>query len=116
MNGPKDNINGINFGKYTNIPVKVEKIEDTKFNNNHPNGYNPGFVIDACMVNLLTSNKFCSLFVNYGDRWFATSQVQKQEEFEGYDLLHTLNSVYKVTPIFTAIPGVQEKYSLTLED
>jgi len=115
MNGPRDNINNINFGKYTNLPVKVEKIEDTKFDNNHPNGYNPGFVIDACMVSLLASNQYCSLFVTYGDRWFATSQVQKQEEFEGYDLLYTLNSVYKVTPIFTAIPGVQEKYSLTLE-
>jgi hypothetical protein len=53
------------------------------------------------------------LFVNDGpDRWFHTSQVQKQEEHEGYDLLYTLNSVYKVTPIFSAIPGVQEKYSI----
>jgi hypothetical protein len=115
MNGPKDNKHQINFGKYTNIPLKVEKIEDTKFDNNHPNGYNPGFVIDGCEINLIVSNQHCCLFVTYGGRWFHTSEVQKQEEFEGYDLLHTLNSVYKVTPIFTAIPGVQEKYSLTLE-
>jgi hypothetical protein len=26
-----------------------------------------------------------------------------------------MNSVYKLTPNFIAIPGVQEKYSLTLE-
>jgi hypothetical protein len=53
------------------------------------------------------------LFVNYGDgKWFHTSEVQKQEEHEGYDLIYTLNSVYKVTPIFSAIPGVQEKYSI----
>jgi len=109
------NINNINFGKYRSLPIKVEKIEDTKFDNNHPNGYNPGFVIDGCAINLALSNQHCCLFVDYGDRWFHTSEVRKQEEFEGYDLLHTINSVYKVTPIFTAIPGVQEKYSLTLE-
>ena len=110
------NINNINFDKYKHTPIKVEKVEDTKFDGKHPNGYNPGFKIDGCGINLEYSNKVCALFVNYGDRWFCTSEVQKQEEFEGYDLLHTLNSVYKVTPIFTAIPGVQEKYSLTLED
>jgi hypothetical protein len=116
MNGPKDNKHQINFGKYTYLPIKVEKIEDTKFDNNHPNGYNPGFVIDGCEIDLINSNKYCVLFVNYGTRYFHTSEVQRQEEFEGYDLLHTLNSVYKVTPIFTAIPGVQEKYSVGLED
>jgi hypothetical protein len=116
MNELKDNKHQINFGKYIHTPLKVEKIEDTKFDNNHPNGYNPGFVIDGCKINLIISNQYCCLFVNYGDKWFHTSEVQRQEEFEGYDLLHTLNSVYKVTPIFTAIPGVQEKYSVGLED
>jgi hypothetical protein len=116
MNELKDNKQQINFGKYIHTPLKVEKIEDTKFDNNHPNGYNPGFVIDECEINLIISNQYCCLFVNYGDKWFHTSEVQRQEEFEGYDLLHTLNSVYKVTPIFTAIPGVQEKYSVGLED
>jgi hypothetical protein len=110
------NINNINFDKYKHTSIKVEKVEDTKFDGEHPNGFNPGFKIDGCAINLEYSNKVCALFVNYGDRWFCTSEVQKQEEFEGYDLLHTLNSVYKVTPIFTAIPGVQEKYSVTLED
>jgi hypothetical protein len=116
MNGPRDNKNQINFGKYTNIPLKVEKVEDIKFDNQHPNGYNPGFKINGCEINLIASNQYCCLFVNYGHKWFHTSEVQRQEEFEGYDLLHTLNSVYKVTPIFTAIPGVQEKYSVNLEN
>ena len=109
------NINNINFDKYKHISIKVEKMEDTKFDGDHPNGYNPGFKIDGSMVNLELSNQHCCLFVTYGDRWFHTSEVRKQEECEGYDLLHTLNSVYKVTPNFVAIPGVQEKYSLTLE-
>lgn len=109
------NINNINFEKYRNMSIKVEKVEDTKFDGEHPNGYNPGFKIDGCGINLELSNRYCALFVDYGDRWFHTSEVRKQEECEGYDLLHTLNSVYKVTPNFIAIPGVQEKYSLTLE-
>jgi hypothetical protein len=107
-----ENINNIDFAKYANIPLKVEKVEDTKFDNNHPNGYNPGFKIDGCGINLTRSNQYCCLFVNYGDRWFHTSEVRKQEQHEGYDLLYTMNSVYKVTPIFSAIPGVQEKYSI----
>ena len=110
-----ENLNNIDFAKYANIPLKVEKVEDTKFDNNHPNGYNPGFKIDGCSINLTRSNQYCCLFVDYGDRWFHTSEVQKQEQHEGYDLLYTMNSVYKVTPIFSAIPGVQEKHSVNLK-
>ena len=109
------NKNNINFDKYQHLSIKVEKVEDTKFDGEHPNGYNPGFKIEGCAINSYLSNEHCCLFVTYGDRWFHTSEVQKQEEHQGYDLLHTLNSVYKVTPHFIAIPGVQEKYSLTLE-
>lgn len=111
-----ENINNINFEKYANISLKVEKVEDTQFDGKHPNGYNTGFKIESCGINLHRSNYYCCLFVNYGDRWFHTSEVQKQEEHEGYDLLHTLNSVYKVTPNFVAISGEQEKHSLKLEE
>lgn len=110
------NINNIIFEKYANISLTVEKVEDTQFDGNHPNGYNTGFKIDGCSINLKASNQYCCLFVTYGDRWFHTSEVQKQEECEGYDLLHTLNSVYKVTPNLASIPGVQEKHSLKLEE
>ena len=111
-----ENINGINFKKYVMTSLTVEKLEDTKFNGEHPNGYDSGFKIKNATIDLRLSNESCVLFVHDGpDRWFCTSEVQKQEECEGYDLLHTLNSIYKVTPNFTAIPGVQEKYSLTLE-
>jgi len=111
-----ENINGINFKKYEMTSLTVEKLKDTKFNGKHPNGYDAGFKIKNAVINLRLSNESCVLFVDDGpDRWFHTSEVQKQEECEGYDLLHTLNSIYKVTPNFTAIPGVQEKYSLTIE-
>ena len=111
-----ENKNNINFDKYANLSFKLEKIDDTKFDGNHPNGYNTGFKINNATINLNASNKYCALFVHDGpDRWFHTSEVQKQEECEGYDLLHTINSIYKVTPYFVSIPGVQEKHLLTLD-
>ena len=101
-----ENKNGINFKKYSMTSLTVEKLEDTKFEGSHPNGYNTGYIIKNAIIDINRSNKFCVLFVNYGfSEWFHTSEVQKQEECEGYDLLYTLNSVYKVTPNFTAISG-----------
>jgi hypothetical protein len=92
------------------MSFKLEKMEDTKFNDEHPNGYNKGFRIQNANINLDASNNSCILFVHDGpERWFHTSEVQKQEEHEGYDLLYTLNSIYKVTPNFISVPGVQEK-------
>jgi len=106
-------MNKINYDKYVGMRMDLEKVEDTKFSNNHPNGFNEGFKAKDTFINLKLSKKFNCLFVNYGDgKWFHTSEVQKQEEHEGYDLIYTLNSVYKVTPIFSAIPGAQEKYSI----
>jgi len=110
------NINNINFDKYKNTFIKVEKVDDTEFDDEHPNEINTGFVITNCGINLKLSNQFCALFIYYGDQWFRTSEVRKQKECVGYDLLYTLNSVYRVTPIFTAIPGVQEKHSITIEN
>ena len=111
-----ENINGINFKKYEMTSLTVEKLKDTKFKGEHPNGYDAGFKIKNAVINLRLSNESCVLFVDDGpDRWFHTSEVQKQEECEGYDLLHTLNSVYKVTPNFTSIPGTKEKHSLTIK-
>ena len=109
------NTNNINFDKYKNMFLRVEKIEDTEFDDQHPNKVNTGYKMDDCAVNLKLSNQFCALFVYHGDKWFRTSEVRKQKECEGYDLLYTLNSVYKVTPKFVAIPGVQEKYSVALK-
>ena len=116
MENNMENKNGINFKKYSMTSLTVEKLEDTKFKGSHPNGYNTGYIIKNAIIDIGRSNKFCVLFVNYGySEWFHTSEVQKQEEYEGYDLLYTLNSVYKVTPNFTAITGVQEKHSLTVK-
>ena len=110
-------MNNINFEKYAHMSFKLEKIEDTKFEGNHPNGYNTGFRVNDATINLKASNELGALFVHDGpDRWFHTSEVQKQEEHEGYDLLYTLNSIYKITPNFVAIPGVQEKHSVTLNN
>lgn len=105
----------IDFSKYVHTAVKLTKIKDTKFSGEHPNQVYEGRVEEG-LIHLELSNKHQCFFILDGpDRYFHTSQVLKIEEHEGYDLLTTLNSVYKVEPIFNAIPGVQKKYSLTLD-
>lgn len=96
----------INFDKYRNMQFTLEKVEDTKFNGEHPNGYNVGLVMKRALISYDASVKSGTLFVTSGDRWFHTSTVTKQEEHEGYDLLYTPNSIYKITPDFVVVPEV----------
>jgi hypothetical protein len=103
----------IKFNKYKGVQVKVSKLKDLKFENNHPKEINEGYVFTG-VVNIEESNSIQSLFVIGEDRYFHTSHVQEMEEHEGYDLLRTLNSVYKLEPIFISLPGMQEKYNLKL--
>ena len=76
------NKNNINFDKYQHLSIKVEKVEDTKFDGEHPNGYNPGFKIDGCAVNLYLSNQHCCLFVDYGDRWFIPQKYKNKKNIK----------------------------------
>ena len=103
----------IKYNKYKGVQVKVSKLKDLKFENNHPKEINEGYVFTG-VVNVDESNSIQSLFVIDDDKFFHTSHVQEMEEHEGYDLLRTLNSVYKVESIFTSLPGMQEKYNLKL--
>lgn len=105
----------IQFDKYANQYLKATKLEDTRFGGEHPNGINTGYVGEG-ILNLDLSNGHQCLFLINNGRYFHTSQVEKIEEFEGYDLVYTKNSIYKVEPQFTSIPGVQEKHSIRLED
>lgn len=104
----------IKFNKYKDTSVKVTKLKDIKFENNHPKEINEGFVFIGD-VNIEESNSIQSLFVIDGGRYFHTSHVQEMEEHEGYDLLRTVNSIYKVEPIVVAVPGIQEKYNLKID-
>jgi hypothetical protein len=90
-------------------------MEDLKFDGMHPNGFNPGFKLENTTINLTLSTEYQALFAESNDgKWFHTSEVQRQEEHEGYDLLYTLNSVYKITPNLNGITGEQEKYSMSI--
>jgi hypothetical protein len=105
----------VNFYKYKNTTIRLTKLKDNKFNNEHPNGINEGYVKEG-IVNVEKSNEHqCFLIVDQG-RFWNTSQVSAIEEKEGYDIATTLNSTYKVEPIFTAITGTQEKHSVKLDD
>ena len=105
----------IDFSKYKDTVIRLTKLKDTKFNNEHPNGINEGYVKEG-IINVEKSNEHQCFLIIKGARFFNTSQVLEIEEQEGYDLAHTVNSIYKVEPIFTAIPGEQEKYSVKLDD
>lgn len=105
----------IDFSKYKDTVIRLTKLKDTKFNNEHPNGINEGYVKEG-IINVEKSNEHQCFLMIKGARFFNTSQVLEIEEQEGYDLAHTVNSIYRVEPILTAIPGEQEKYSVKLED
>lgn len=103
------------FKKYDGHLIKITKLEDHKFSDQHPNSINVGYKAVG-VLNLELSNKHQCVFINESvDRYFHTSQVKDIQEFEGYDLVKTVNSLYKVEPQFTAIPGTQEKHSVNIE-
>lgn len=105
----------IDFSKYVGVLLKITKLQDNKFDGEHPAGINEGSVRHG-FISLENSNFYQCLFTFRGDRYFHTSQVKRIEEHEGYDLITTLNSVYKVEMDMPAIPGVQQKYSVELEN
>jgi hypothetical protein len=105
----------INFDKYKDTVIRLTKFKDTKFEGKHPNGINEGYIKEG-MIDVEKSNEHQCFLIIKGTRLFNTSQVMELDEQEGYDLAHTLNSIYKVEPVFAAIPGVQEKHSVKLED
>jgi hypothetical protein len=105
----------IDFSKYKDTVIKLTKLRDNKFEGKHPNHINEGYTKEG-IINVEKSNEHQCFLIIKGDRFFNTSQVLEIEEQEGYDLAHTLNSIYRVEPVFTAIPGVQEKHSVEVED
>jgi len=103
----------INYKKYTFTSINLEKLEDTQFEGDHPNNINEGYKIQNGYIDLHNSEQYNCLWINKSNgEWFHTSEVQKIEQHVGYDLVYTKNSIYKLTPNFVAITGVQEKYSV----
>jgi hypothetical protein len=88
----------IDFSKYKDTVIRLTKLKDTKFNNEHPNGINEGYIKEG-IINVEKSNEHQCFLMIKGARFFNTSQVLEIEEQKGYDLVHTVNSVYKVEKI-----------------
>lgn len=88
----------IDFTKYDGVTVRLTKVKDTKFEENHPNGINTGYVKEG-RLNVEKSNEHQCFLLIEGDRFFNTSHIIALNEHEGYDLATTLNSVYKVEKI-----------------
>jgi len=103
-----------NFAKYQGVLLKLTKTEDRRFFDNHPNGVEVGRV-EKGLLHLENSNKYQCVFILDGpNRYFHTSQVLEIWEHEGYDLVKTLNSTYKIEPQIVSIPGVQQKHSVDI--
>ena len=102
----------IDFSKYKDTVIRLTKLKDNKFNNEHPNHINEGYT-RVGRINLEKSNEHQCFLIIEGDRFFNTSQVLEIDEQEGYDLVHTLNSIYKVEEVFRP---TEEKDSVKLDD
>lgn len=103
----------LDFKKYEGAVVKVTKLKDTRFDGKHPNNINEGDTRTG-FVNVHESERLDALILDMGAKWFHTSAIDKILEEDGYDLIYTLNSVYKIEISMPSIPGVQQKYSLKL--
>ena len=88
----------IDFAKYSGVLIRLTKVKDTKFEGKHPNDINEGYVKEG-RINVKKSNEHQCFLLIEGDRFFNTSQVLSLEEYAGYELATTLNSVYKVEQI-----------------
>ena len=100
----------LNFKKYAGVPVKLTKITDDVFGGEHPNGINPGYTREG-LVSVTASIVYNCLFLETG---FHTSEVQSIEEHQGYDIIKTQNSTYRVELNAASIPGVQEKANIVI--
>lgn len=79
--------------KYENKQVKVTKLTDLKFDGVHPNGINPGTVREGQLTVLEIGQSF-TVVTSTGFFW--SSIVEGIEVGEKFDLVQTVNSVYKI--------------------
>lgn len=104
----------IDFTKYDGVNIRLTKLKDNKFNNEHPNGINEGYVKEG-RISVEKSNEHQCFLIVQGLRFWNTSQVTNIEENEGYDIVTTLNSTYRVEPIFSGLTGAQEKHNVKID-
>jgi len=74
------------------MKVKVTKILDDKFNDNHPNKINTGYEKTGDMINSELRVGECVMILTLGT-WFSTSPI---EEIIDNSTFKTANSTYKI--------------------
>lgn len=93
----EDNFVGNNELRDMFARVKLEKIHDKVFNNEHPNGINPGAVREGFMFRVPRIGEAMWLFpgkmIHFGDIYaaFRTSYIT---EIQDGGVIHTENSIY----------------------
>ena len=86
----------IDFNKYVGKNLKVTKIKDNVFDNNHPNKINEGYVTEGT-INVKLSEEHKCLFIHPDEeKYFHTSEIKKVIQNEDFDIIYTVNSIYKV--------------------
>jgi len=85
----------VNFDKYKDVNIRLTKLKDNKFDGKHPNHINEGYVKEG-IIDVEKSNEHQCFLIIKEDRFFNTSQVLEIDKQNGYDLAHTVNSIYKV--------------------
>lgn len=86
----------LSFEKYRDVLVEVEKIEDTAFQGNHPNGYDVGAVISGVVNADMSKTYQCLFLITSATSYWHTSQVLEILEQDEFDTIRTLNSIYRL--------------------
>jgi hypothetical protein len=82
--------------KYKNIRVQVTKIKDNKFDGNHPNFIIEGYKTEGFVQ---IGEVGDVLYIAGLDKWLRTTIIESIKENDGYDLIHTRNSIYKIEKV-----------------
>lgn len=83
------------FNKYKHKRIKLTKLKDEVFDGTHPNGIYEGFTYKGRFL-FDNSVFYQSIILLDKDSHFHTSTVVEITEHDGYDLVRTMNSIYKL--------------------
>ena len=91
------------------LPYELQRLVDLYTSLKH-------WVHIADLLRYYLVNEHGGIYIDCDYQLLSPISNLRLEEHEGFDLLTTLNSVYRVEPMFDALPGVQEKHSIKIEE
>ncbi len=77
--------------------VRLTKLKDTRFNGEHPNGINAGYVMEGWMQKEVTAGEKILLYTKSEGEMFPTSWTSTVTAYNEEDgLISTKNSIYEI--------------------